>query len=156
MLLCAQAEKLLTDDWVYPLNFSFFPRVFHFFPMSFSFLPQYLSSIFKIYRAVLSKCEIFIKMRVAESRPSFDIEKSLFNKNPLFLIKITSYFITWSLKCLFSLTFEITHIFSSIWEISMRSRVAEKERKKMFDVCTCQAILIILLLTFCFNLKSYT
>ena len=87
MLLCAQAEKMLTDDWVYPLNFGFFPRVFHFSPMSFTFLHQYSSSIFKIYRAVLSKCEIFIKMRVAESRPSFDIEKSLFHKNTLFFEK---------------------------------------------------------------------
>ena len=50
----------------------------------------------RIYRAVLSKCEIFIKMRVAESRPSFDIEKSLFNKKPYFFNK--NHFLFYYLK----------------------------------------------------------
>ena len=39
------------------------------------------------YRAVLLKWEFFIKMRVAESRPSFNIEESWFSKNVLFLSK---------------------------------------------------------------------
>ena len=41
----------------------------------------------KGYRAVLLKWEFFIKMRVAESRPSFNIEESWFSKNVLFLSK---------------------------------------------------------------------
>ena len=59
------------------------------------------------YRAVLSKCEIFIKMRVAESRPSFDIDKSCFSKKACFTVKITSYFITLGYKSRFLLTFRI-------------------------------------------------
>ena len=39
------------------------------------------------YSAVLSKWEIFIKMRVAESLPSFDIEQSFINQKVLFLYK---------------------------------------------------------------------
>ena len=39
------------------------------------------------YSAVLSKWEIFIKMRVAESLPSFDIEQSFINQKVLFLFK---------------------------------------------------------------------
>ena len=39
------------------------------------------------YRAVLLKWEFFIKMRVAKSQPSFNIEESWFIKNVLFLSK---------------------------------------------------------------------
>ena len=64
-----------------------------------TWLPDIISADFAFlqkYRAVLSKCEIFIKMRVAESRPSFDIEKSLFNKNTLFFNK--NHFLFYHLK----------------------------------------------------------
>ena len=40
-----------------------------------------------VYRGVLLKWEFFIKMRVAESQQSFDIEESCFSKNILFLAK---------------------------------------------------------------------
>ena len=56
----------------------------------------------KMYRAVLLKWEFFIKMRVAESRPSFDIEESWLSS---FWVKMISYFITWSSKSLKSLSF---------------------------------------------------
>ena len=44
-------------------------------------------SLHVIYSAVLSKWDIFIKMRVAESLPTFDIEQSFINQKVLFLYK---------------------------------------------------------------------
>ena len=40
-----------------------------------------------IYRGVLSKWDIFIKMRIAQSPPSLDLERSFYNKSILFLDK---------------------------------------------------------------------
>ena len=46
------------------------------------------------YRGVLSKWDIFIKMRIAETPPSLDLERSFYNKSILFLDKNHFFFIT--------------------------------------------------------------
>ena len=53
------------------------------------------------YRGVLSKWDIFIKMRIAESPPSLDLERSFYNKSILFLDK--NHFFFYYLKLLIPL-----------------------------------------------------
>ena len=55
----------------------------------------------KRYRGVLSKWDIFIKMRIAESPPSLDLERSFYNKSILFLDK--NHFFFYYLKLLIPL-----------------------------------------------------
>ena len=49
---------------------------------------------FSKYRGVLSKWDIFIKMRIAESPPSLDLERSFYNESILFLDKNHFFFIS--------------------------------------------------------------
>ena len=53
------------------------------------------------YRGVLSKWDFFIKMRIAESPPSLDLERSFYNKSILFLDK--NHFFFYYLKLLIPL-----------------------------------------------------
>ena len=72
-----------------------------------------------MYRAVLSKWEIFIKMRVAESLPSFDIEQSFINQKVLFLYKNNSLLsekpsnVPFSMRIHGFMTFLLLHFVSS-------------------------------------------
>ena len=59
------------------------------------------SSALIIYRGVQSKWDIFIKMRIAESPPSLDLERSFYNKSILFLDK--NHFFFYYLKLLIPL-----------------------------------------------------
>ena len=92
-----------------------------------------LENNWKQYRAVLSKCEFFIKMRGAESPPSFDLEKSFLNKSTLFLDK--NHFLFYYLKLetpVFTDFRNYTDFLINLRDFHARQGCREREERRCF------------------------